>query len=349
MKFPSFGFLGKDIGIDLGTANILVYVRGRGIVINEPSVAAINNKTGQILAVGEEARKMLGRTPMHLSVIRPLVGGVISDFEITQEMLKHLLRRISSSQLLNFQKVIIGIPSNLTEVERKSVEDVVLGAGANKAFLIEEPVAAALGAHLPIEEPISNVIVDIGGGTTEVAIISMGGIVVAKSLKIGGDTLNEDIIRFVKDEFKLTIGEATSEDIKISIGSVVSGGEKMELDIRGRDIASGLPREVIMRGTHVRAALGKSVKIIVESVKEVIESTPPELVGDILKQGIYLCGGGALLRGLDQLVTKETGLATQVVEEPLTCVIRGIGSVIENYDKLKYILDNPLRPKEVTL
>ncbi|OGZ01999.1 MAG: rod shape-determining protein [Candidatus Liptonbacteria bacterium RIFOXYC1_FULL_36_8] len=348
--FNPLSYFGKDIGVDLGTANILVYVKGRGIVINEPSISAINNKTNQILAVGEEAKKMLGRTPMHISVIRPLVKGVISDFEVAQEILRHMLRKISpSSSFLNFQKVIIGIPSNLTEVERKSAEDVVIAAGGNKAYLVEEPVAAALGANLPIEEATSNMIVDIGGGTTEIAIISMGGVVVSKSLKIAGDELTSDIVKFVKDEFKLIIGETTAEEIKINIGSVVPGGEKIEMSARGRDVSSGLPREIIIRGSHVRAALSKSVKSIVDSVREIIETAPPELVGDMLKHGIYLSGGGALLRGLDQLIEKETAVSTKIVEEPLTCVVRGIGSIIENYSKLKYILDNPLRPKEIIL
>ena len=346
-----FSYFGKDIGVDLGTANLLVYVKGRGIVISEPSTTAINNKTNQVLAVGEEAKHMLGRTPSHVTVVRPLVGGVISDFEMTQEMLRHILKKTnsSSSSFLSFPKVIVSIPSNLTEVERKSVEDVLLGAGANKAFLVEEPVAAALGANLPIEDPTANVIVDLGAGTTEIAIISMGGSVVSKSIRMAGDDLNEDIIKFVKEEFKLIIGESTAEDVKISIGSVLPTTEKMEMPIRGRDISSGLPREVIIKGTQVRSAMSKSIKIINDSVREVVESTPPELVGDMLRHGIHLCGGGALLRGLDQMIEKETGITTQVVEEPLTCVIRGIGSVIENYPKLKYILDDPLRPKEVVL
>lgn len=324
-------------------------MKGRGIVVNEPSIAAVNSKTGQILSVGEEAKKMLGRTPMHIEVIHPLEKGVISNFEMAQEILKILLKKVTNSSFLNFQKVVIGIPSNLTEVERKSVEDVVVGSGGNRAHLVEEPVAAALGANLPIEEPTSNVIVDIGGGITEIAIISMGGIVTSKSLKIAGDELNSEISKFVRDEFKLIIGEATAEDIKINIAGVIPGGEKMEMNIRGRDISSGLPREVIIRGTSVRAAIAKPVKIIVEAVREIIESAPPELVGDMLKQGIYLAGGGALLRGMAELIEKETGIATSVVDEPLTCVIRGIGSIIENYPKLSYILDNPLRPKDISL
>jgi len=342
-------FFGKDIGIDLGTASILIYVKGRGLVVNEPAVAAVNSKTGQLLGVGEEAKNMLGRTPSHVEVIKPVVGGVISDFEMAQEMLRSFLRRVTGSGFLNFHRVVVSIPSNLTEVERKSVEDVVVGAGSNRVFLIEKPIAAALGANLPISEPIANVIVDLGGGTTEIAIISMGGTVISRSLKIAGNQLNDDIIRFVKDEFKLLIGEPTAEDIKISIGSVVAGGERTEMAIRGRDLSSGLPREVIIKGTHVRGALVKSVKSIVENVREVVESAPPELVGDMLRHGIHLTGGGALLRGLDALIAKETSILTHIVEEPLTCVIRGIGSVIENYAKFEYILDDPLRPKEIIL
>ncbi|MDD4761588.1 MAG: rod shape-determining protein [Candidatus Pacebacteria bacterium] len=347
--FNPFKFFGKDIGIDLGTSNILVYAKGRGIVVNEPSIAAVNSKSGQILSVGEEAKKMLGRTPLHIDVIHPLKSGVISDFEMTQEMLKILLRKVTNSNLLNFQKVVIGIPSNLTEVERKSVEDVVIGAGGGHAHLIEEPIAAALGANLPIEDPTSNLIVDIGGGLTEIAIISMGGIVISKSLKIAGDELNQEISKFIKDEFKLIIGEATAEDIKINIAGVIAGGEKLEMNVRGRDISSGLPREVIIRGTHARSAILKPIKIIVESVREIIESAPPELVGDMLKQGIYISGGSALLRGMAELIEKETSISTFVVDEPLTCAIRGIGSVVENYEKLSYILDNPLRQKDITL
>ncbi len=342
-------FFGKDIGIDLGTSSILVYVKGRGLVLSEPAIAAVNSKTGQLLGVGEQAKNMLGRTPSHVEVIKPIVGGVISDFEMAQEMLKSFLRRLTGSGFLNFHRVVTSIPSNLTEVERKSVEDVVVGAGGNRVFLIEKPIAAALGANLPIAEPTANVIVDLGGGTSEIAIISMGGTVISRSLKIAGNQLNDDIIRFVKDEFKLLIGEPTAEDVKISIGSVVPSGERTEIAIRGRDVSSGLPREIIIKGAHVRSALVKSVKSIVETVREVVESAPPELVGDMLRHGIHLTGGGALLRGLDQLIAKETSIATHVVEEPLTCVIRGIGSVIENYPKLEYILDDPLRPKEIIL
>ncbi|PIR04842.1 MAG: rod shape-determining protein [Candidatus Liptonbacteria bacterium CG11_big_fil_rev_8_21_14_0_20_35_14] len=346
-----FSYFGKDIGIDLGTSNILIYMKGRGIVINEPAIAAINNKTNQVLAVGENAKNMLGRTPLHVSVIKPLVSGVISDFEMTQEVLRHLLKKAnnSNSSLLNFPKVILSVPSNLTEVERKSVEEVAIASGGGKAYLVEEPIVAALGANLPIEEPTANVVVNIGGGTTEIAIISMGGTVVSKSLKIAGDNLNEEIIKFVKDEFKMIIGETTAENIKISIGSVISQGEKIEMSIRGRDVSSGLPKEAIIKGAQVRSSITKPIKIIVESVREVVEATPPELVGDMLRQGIHICGGGALLKGIDSLIAKETSIKTTIIEEPLTCVIRGIGSIVENYNKLEYILDDPLRPKEIIL
>src|SRR3989344_9449712 len=242
-----FGYLIKNVGIDLGTANSIIYLSGRGIVINEPSVAALNNKTGQLVAIGHEARKMLGRVPSHITVVRPLVNGVISDFDTSQEIVRHFLRRLGGRGFTNYGKAVIGIPSNLTEVERKSVEDVVIGAGVNSAFLIEEPLAAALGARLPIHEPTASMIVDVGGGTTEMAIISMGGAVTSKSLKIAGDKLNDDIIRFIRDEFRLVIGEPTAEELKINIGSAIPLNEKLEMTIRGRDLASGLPKEVLVR------------------------------------------------------------------------------------------------------
>lgn len=349
MKSP-LAIFSKNVGIDLGTANSLVYLAGRGIVVNEPSITAVNAKTNQILAIGEEAKKMIGRTPAHINVVRPLVNGVISDFEMAQEMLRHFLRKLGGSKIFySFQKAVIGVPSNLTEVERKSVEDAVVGAGVSRAYVIEEPIAAALGARLPIDEPTANMIVDIGGGTTEVAIISMGGTVTAKSLKIAGDRLTEDIIRFVRDEFKLAIGEPTAEELKISIGSAIPLNEKMEMSVRGRDLATGLPREAAVRDTHVRAAIVKSLKSILESVKEVIEVSPPELAGDILKRGIYLCGGGSLLRGMDLLLGRELGVAVNIVDDPLTCVARGTGIAVENVEKYQQILDNPLRPRDIKI
>lgn len=339
----------KDIGIDLGTANSLVYVKGRGIIINEPSLAAVNNKTSQVLAIGEEAKKMLGRTPAHISVIRPLVNGVISDFEMTQEIIRHFLKKANNNRIFSYSRVVVGVPTNLTEVEKKSVEDAVVSAGAAKAYLIEEPIAAALGARLPIDEPTASMIVDIGGGTTEIAVISMGGIVTSRSLKIAGDKLNDDIIKFIRDEFKLIIGEPTAEELKITIGSATPHEEKLELAVRGRDLASGLPREIIVKGTQIRAAISRSLRSMVESIKETIEITPPELVGDILKEGIYLSGGGSLLRGLDQLIEKEIAVKASVIEDALTCVVRGTGMAAENFKKYSHFFATALRPMEIKI
>lgn len=349
MRSP-LAIFSKNVGIDLGTANSLIYLAGRGIVVNEPSITAVNAKTNQVIAIGEEAKKMIGRTPAHINVVRPLVNGVISDFEMTQEMLRHYLRKLGSSQIFySFQKAVIGVPSNLTEVERKSVEDAVVGAGVSRAYIIEEPIAAALGARLPIGEPTANLIIDIGGGTTEIAVISMGGTVTSKSLKIAGDRLTEDIIRFIRDEFKLAIGEPTAEELKISIGSAIPLNEKLEMTVRGRDLVTGLPREALVKDTHVRAAIVKSLKLIVESAKEVIEVSPPELTGDILKRGIYLCGGGSLLRGMDAVLSRELGVAANIVDDPLTCVARGTGIAVENLEKYQQILDNPLRPRDIKI
>ncbi len=343
-----FNYFGKNIGIDLGTANTLIYVAGRGIVVNEPSLSAVNMKTGQVLAIGNEAKKMLGRTPVHINVIRPLINGVISDFDMTQEVLKSFLKRLATgSPFFNIQRAAVGIPSNLTEVERKSVEDAVIGAGVHRAYLIEEPLAAAIGARLPIHEPTANMIVDIGGGTCEVAIISMAGTVNSKSLKIAGDKLNDDIIRFIRDEFRLIIGEPTAEELKITIGSAIPLDDKAELAIRGRDLTTGLPKEVIVKDFQIRSAIIRSLKIIVEAVREVVEMAPPELVGDILRRGIFLCGGGSLLRGLDQLIAKELSITTMVVDDPLTCVARGTGVVVENFERYAPILNHPLIPRDI--
>ncbi|MDO8504687.1 MAG: rod shape-determining protein [Candidatus Liptonbacteria bacterium] len=339
----------KDVGIDLGTANSLVYLKNRGIVVNEPSVAAVNLKTNQILAVGNEAKRMLGRTPAHINVIRPLVGGVISDFDMTQELLRQFLNKISKGHFFSFRRAILGISTDLTEVERKSVEDAALNAGSTRVYLVESPVAAALGANLPIDTPTASLIIDIGGGTTDIAVISMGGTVVSKTLKIAGDKFNEDIIRFVREEYKLAIGEATAEMAKIAVGSAIPIDERLEIAIRGRDMATGLPREIILKNNHIRMALAKSLRSILDAVREVVESTPPELAGDMLKQGIYLCGGGALLRGLDELIQKETQVATEVVDEPLTCLARGLGMMVDNFDRYEELLDNPLKPLNITL
>jgi len=339
----------KDIGIDLGTANSLVYIKDRGIILNEPSLTAVNNKTGQILAIGEEAKKMVGRAPAHISIIRPLINGVISDFEITKELFRHFLKKVDNNRFFNYSRVVIGVPTNLTEVERKSVEDDALLAGAARAYLVEEPVAAALGARLPVDEPTASMIVDMGGGTTEIAVISMGGVVISQSLKIAGDKLNDDIIKFVRDEFKLMIGEPTAEELKMKIGSAIAMDEKLELPIRGRDMATGLPREVVVKGGHIRMAINRSLRSVVEAIKETIEKAPPELVGDILKNGVFLCGGGSLLKGMSNLIQREIAVEATVVDDALTCVVRGAGIITDDIDKHSRFLAGSLKPMEINI
>ena len=337
----------KDIGIDLGTANSLLYIKERGIVINEPSVAAVNNKTGQVVAIGEDAKKMLGRTPAHISVIKPLVNGVISDFEMTQEMLRHFLKRVNDNKFFSYYRAVIGVPPNLTEVERKSVEDAVINAGASKAYLVEEPLAAALGARLPIHEASATMVVDIGGGTTDIAVISMNGAVISKSLKIAGDKLNDDITKFVRDEYKLLIGEPTAEEIKKSVGSALPIDERLELAVRGRDMSTGLPREIIVKNTQIRNAISRSLRMILDSVKETIEKTPPELVGDILKRGVYLCGGGSLLRGIDQFIEKEINVPVSIIDDPLSAVVRGTGIIAEDIEMYEQLFATALKPLDI--
>jgi len=335
-----FSYFSKDIAIDLGTANSLVYVRGQGIVINEPSVVAVNQKTGQILAIGDEAKKMVGRTPSHIIATRPLVSGVVSDFEVTEQMLNYFIEKVHKKKfILNPRpRVIVGIPCGVTEVEKKAVCDAAKNAGAREVFLIEQPMAAAIGARFPVQEAGGNFIVDIGGGTTEVAVISLGGIVISKSLKVAGDKLNEDIINFAEAEYKLLLGERTAEEIKIAIGSAYPLKEKLEIPIRGRNLVTGLPEEIMVDDDDIRQAMEKSVKQIVNAVKMAIEETPPELLADVMARGIHLAGGGSLLRGLDTLLTKETKIPTKIVDDPLTAVVRGAGMVIENIDELHEVL-----------
>ena len=335
-----FSYFSEDIAIDLGTANSLVYVRGRGIVISEPSVVAINQKTGQIVAIGEEAKKMVGRTPAHIVATRPLVQGVISDFEVTEQMLRYFIERVHKRKfILNPRpRVIVGIPCGVTEVERKAVADATRNAGAREVFLIEQPMAAAIGAKLLIQEAGGNFVVDIGGGTTEVAVISLGGIVLSKSLRIAGDKLNLDIIQAAQEEYKLLIGERTAEEIKIGIGSAYPLREKKQLPMRGRNLITGLPEEIIISDEETRKAMEKSVRQIVNEIKTTIEETPPELLADIMKKGIYLAGGGSLLRNLDTLITKETKISTKIIDDPLTAVVRGAGMVLENLDTLEEVL-----------
>ncbi len=344
-----FDRFSKQIGVDLGTANTLIYLKGKGLIIDEPTIIAVNNKTGQILNIGEDGKKMIDRTPQHISVIKPLINGVVSDFEMTEEILKHHLNKLSGSFFYRYGLGVISVPSNLTEVERKSVEDAAIGAGLSKAYLVESPIAAALGNRLPIEEPIASMIIDIGGGTTELAIISIGGVVISKSLKIAGDKFNDDIIRFIKDEFKLAIGEPTAERIKITIGSVLPFDEKLEMGIKGRDLASGLPKEIIVKNSQINSAISKSVKTLAEAAKNLIEEAPPELVGDILENGIYLCGGGSLLRGIDKHIEKEVFAKTILVGDPLTCVIRGLGMIVEDFQKYEKLLNSQPRSREIKI
>jgi rod shape-determining protein MreB len=332
--------ISEDIAIDLGTANSHVYVRGRGIIIQEPSVVAVNQKTGQILAIGNEAKKMVGRTPSHIVATRPLVSGVISDFEVTEQMLRYFLEKAQKKKfILNPRpRVILGIPCGVTEVEKRAAYDATRNAGAREAFLIEEPMAAAIGARLPVEEAGGNFVVDIGGGTTEIAVISLGGIVIAKSLRIAGDKLNEDIIRFSQEEYKLLIGERTAEAIKIALGSAHPLKEKKEMPLRGRNLVTGLPEEIMVSDEEIRKAMERSVKQIIDSVKLMIEETPPELLADIMKRGIHLAGGGSLLRGLNVLITKETKIPTTIIDDPMTAVVRGAGLVLENLDEFQDVL-----------
>jgi rod shape-determining protein MreB len=336
-------FLGRfshDIGIDLGTANTLVYVKGKGIVISESSVVAINKKTKQILAIGDDAKKMVGKTPSHIVAIRPLVDGVVSDFEVTEQMLRYFIDKVhrKSFAFLPRPRVVIGIPYGVTEVERRAVEEAVINAGARQVFLIEEPMAAAIGARLPIQDAAGSMIVDIGGGTTEVAVISLGGIVASNSLRIAGDEMNQDIIQYARDNFNLLLGERTAEEIKIKIGSAYPTGKDRKVKMRGRDLVTGLPREIIVTEDQIRQALSKSINKILEAIKETIEQTPPELLADIMGRGIILAGGGSLLRGLDVLIAKSTSNLTIVADDPMTCVVRGTGIVLEDLEALKEIL-----------
>lgn len=331
----------NSIGIDLGTANTLVYVKGSGIVINEPSVVAINQKTGQVVAIGNEAKKMLGRTPAHITAIRPLVEGVISDFEAAQEMLSYFIRRTIKDKGGGFlfrPKVVVGVPAGITNVEVRAVRDAAKNSGAGDVCIVEEPMAAAIGIRLPVHEPVGSMIIDIGGGTTDIAVISLSGIVTAKNMRVAGDKLNNDIIQYAKDEFKILLGEKTAEDVKIAIGSVIKNGEGMETTIRGRDMVTGLPREVVITDSDIREAIIKSMRSLVSATKEVIESTPPELVSDIMRRGIALVGGGAMLRGVAEMFESEIKIPVYVADDPLTAVVRGTGIVLEDIDKMKEVL-----------
>lgn len=338
MSFLSFK--SKDIGIDLGTANILVTIKGKGIILREPSVISIDAKTGGIIATGFEAKEMVGRTPKEINAIKPLKDGVIADFTATKLLLKNLLERVCKRYNAVRPRVLVGVPSGITEVEERAVEEAIMRAGAREVYLIEEPMAAAIGAGIEIEEPSGNIIVDIGGGTTEVAVISLGGIVISNSIRIAGDELDEDIINYVKKELNLAIGEVTAEQIKKEIGCAMPLMSQMTMEIKGRDLNDGLPRTEVITSDQVERAMKESIDKIVEVVKITLEKTPPELASDIMEKGIMLSGGGALIQNLDKLISAETGMPVYVAEEPLDSVVKGTEKTLQDLGKLKTILLN---------
>lgn len=334
----AFQFIGRDMAVDLGTANTLVYVRGRGIVLNEPSVVAINTKNGAILAVGSDAKKMIGRTPAHIVAVRPLKDGVIADFDVTEKMLRYFIQKVHRRRVLAKPRVVVCVPSGITGVEQRAVEEATIAAGARAAYIIEEPMAAAIGAGLPVHEPTGNMIVDIGGGTTEVAVISLGGIVTSMSIRIGGDELDEAIISYIKKEYSLMLGERTSEEIKMTLGSAYPQPDEPVAEIRGRDLVSGLPKTIVVSAEEIRRAIEEPVNAILDAVKATLDKTPPELSSDIMDKGIVLTGGGALLQGLDERLKHETGMPIHVTENPLSCVVLGSGKCLEEFEALKRVL-----------
>ncbi|CAB4338156.1 unannotated protein [freshwater metagenome] len=331
-------FIGRDMAVDLGTANTLVYVRGRGIVLNEPSVVAVNQDTGGILAVGIEAKKMIGRTPGNIVAIRPLKDGVIADFDTTERMLRYFIQKVHKRSYLAKPRIVVCVPSGITGVEQRAVKDAGYAAGARKVYIIEEPMAAAIGAGLPIHEPTGNMVVDIGGGTTEVAVISLGGIVTAQSIRVGGDELDQSIINWVKREYSLLLGERTAEEIKMAIGSAYQLANENDAEIRGRDLATGLPKTITVTAAEIRKALEEPVNAIVNAVKQTLDKTPPELSSDLMDRGIVLTGGGALLKGLDERLRRETGMPIHIAERPLDAVVEGSGKCIEEFEALEKVL-----------
>lgn len=326
--------ISRDMGIDLGTANTLIYVKGKGILLREPSVVAINSDVKKVLAVGDEAKQMIGRTPGNIVAIRPMKDGVIADFDVTQTMLRKFIEKISPKSAFTSPRIVVCFPSGVTEVEKRAIDEATKQAGARDVLLMEEPMAAAIGAGLPVNEPTGSMIVDIGGGTTEVAVISLGGIVTSKSLRIAGDELDHAIISYIKKEYSLAIGERTAENVKIELGSAFDTGEDSSMDIRGRDLISGLPKVVTITSSEVRDALKEPVAAIIDAIKTTLEKTPPELASDIMDKGIMLAGGGAMLRGLDQLINKETHMPVHIAESPLDCVALGAGKALDTIDKI---------------
>lgn len=341
-----FSLKSKDIGIDLGTANTLVTLKGKGVILKEPSVVAIDRRSGSILATGYEAKEMLGRTPETIKAVRPLKDGVIADFTATQLMLKNIVTKVCQRYNAGRPRVVVGVPSGITEVEERAVEESVLRAGAKEVYLIEEPMAAAIGANLDVAEPTGNIIVDIGGGTTEVAVISLGGVVVSNSLRIAGDELDEDIVDYIKKEMGLAIGETTAEEIKMEIGCATPLMTEISMEIRGRDLTSGLPRNVIVTSSQIEEAMKDSINEIVEIVKTTLEKTPPELASDIVEKGIVLAGGGALIKNLDKLLSQKTSMPVYVAENPLECVVKGTGKTLEDLERLKTVLINARKNRD---
>ena len=334
----NMSFIGRDMAVDLGTANTLVYVRGRGVVLNEPSVVAINQASGGILAVGAEAKKMIGRTPGNIVAIRPLKDGVIADFDTTERMLRYFIQKVHKRRHLAKPRIVVCVPSGITGVEQRAVKDAGYAAGARKVYIIEEPMAAAIGSGLPVHEPTGNMVVDIGGGTTEVAVISLGGIVTAQSIRIGGDELDNAIIQYVKKEYSLLLGERTSEEIKMAIGSAFPVPDEPHAEIRGRDLVSGLPKTIVVSAEEIRKALEEPVNQIVDAVKTTLDKCPPELSGDIMDRGIVLTGGGALLKGLDERLKHETGMPILIADNPLDSVAMGSGKCVEEFEALQQVL-----------
>jgi rod shape-determining protein MreB and related proteins len=327
------GFGGRDMAVDLGTANTLVYVRGRGIVLSEPSVVAIDSRSGEVHAVGIEAKRMLGRTPGTIQAIRPLKDGVIADFDVTEQMLRHFIQKVHQHRFAH-PRVVVCVPSGVTGVEKRAVEEATLSAGARQAYLIEEPMAAAIGAGLPVAEPTGSMVVDIGGGTSEVAVISLGGIVVSQSIRVGGDEMDEAIINYAKKEYKLLIGQQTAEELKLEIGSACPMSEELQAEIRGRDMVAGLPKTVVLTSEEIRQALEEPLNQIIDAVKETLDRTPPELASDIMDRGIMLAGGGSLLQGLDERLREETQMPAHLAESPLTCVAVGSGRSLEEFEAI---------------
>jgi len=334
----STSFIGRDMAMDLGTANTLVYVRGRGIVLNEPSVVAINETTGGIVAVGVEAKQMVGRTPGSIKAVRPLKDGVIADFDTTARMLRYFIKKVHRSRFFSQPRLVICVPSGITGVERRAVVDAGKEAGARKVYIIEEPMAAAIGAGLPVHEPTGNMVVDIGGGTTEIAVISLGGIVATASIRTGGDELDNAVIAYVKREYSLLLGDRSAEDVKMKIGSAFPLPDEPNIEVRGRDLITGLPRTVLLTSEEIRRAIDEPVTKIINAVKECLDLTPPELSGDIMDRGIMLTGGGAMLRGLDERLRHETGMKVVIAEDPLDCVVKGAGRCVDNFDELQQVL-----------